>query len=193
MKSIAVFCGSSIGYNEVFKSKAIELGIAMAARKIDLVYGGAKVGLMGTIADAVLAAGGKVTGVLPAFLQTKELAHTGLTNLILVNTMHERKTKMNELCDGVLAMPGGFGTLEELFEMLTWAQLGLHKKPIAILNTGGFYDCLNLLAQTMVDNGFLKKQNKDMLLVDENIEAILDKMENYKAPEITKWLEPAVV
>ena len=193
MKSIAVFCGSSIGYNEVFKSKATELGIAMAARKIDLVYGGAKVGLMGTIADAVLAAGGKVTGVLPAFLQTKELAHTGLTNLILVNTMHERKTKMNELCDGVLAMPGGFGTLEELFEMLTWAQLGLHKKPIAILNTGGFYDCLNLLAQTMVDNGFLKKQNKDMLLVDENIETILDKMENYKAPEITKWLEPAVV
>ena len=193
MKSIAVFCGSSIGYNEVFKSKATELGIAMAARKIDLVYGGAKVGLMGTIADAVLAAGGKVTGVLPAFLQTKELAHTGLTNLILVNTMHERKTKMNELCDGVLAMPGGFGTLEELFEMLTWAQLGLHKKPIAILNTGGFYDCLNLLAQTMVDNGFLKKQNKDMLLVDENIETILDKMGNYEAPEITKWLEPAAV
>ena len=103
MKSIVVFCGSSIGYNEVFKSKAIELGIAMAARKIDLVYGGAKMGLMSTIADAVLAAGGKITGVLPAFLQTKELAHTGLTNLIFVDIMHERKTKMNELCNGVPA------------------------------------------------------------------------------------------
>lgn len=193
MKRLAVFCGSSIGYDNVFKNKTIELGIAMAARKIDLVYGGAKVGIMGTIADAVLAAGGKVTGVLPTFLQTKELAHQGLTQLILVDTMHERKTKMNELCDGVLALPGGFGTMEELFEMLTWGQLGLHKKPIGILNIGGFYDSLNLLTQTMVDNGFLKKLNRDMLLVDENIECILNKMENYKAPETTKWLEPATL
>ncbi len=193
MKRITIFCGSSTGNKAIFKNTTIELGKAMAQRKIDLVYGGAKVGIMGAIADAVLAAGGKAIGVLPKFLQEKELSHEGLTELILVETMHERKTKMNELCDGVLALPGGFGTMEELFEMLTWGQLGLHKKPVGILNIGGFYDSLNLLTQTMVDNGFLKSLNRDMLLADENINAILDKMENYKAPEVGKWLAPATV
>lgn len=193
MKRITVFCGSSMGNSEIFKNTTAELGKAMAQRNIDLVYGGAKVGLMGAIADAVLAAGGKVIGVLPNFLQAKELSHEGLTELILVETMHERKTKMNELCDGVLALPGGFGTMEELFEMLTWGQLGLHTKPVGILNIGGFYDSLNLLTQTMVDSGFLKPINRDMLLVDENIAAILDKMENYKAPDVEKWLINATV
>ena len=193
MKSITVFCGSSMGVKSIFKNKAIELGKALAQRKIALIYGGAKVGLMGTIADAVLAEGGKVTGVLPKFLQAKELAHEGLTELILVDSMHERKTTMNELCDGVLALPGGFGTLEELFEMLTWAQLGLHKKPVALLNVGGFYDHLNLLTQVMVDNAFLKASNRDMLLVDEHIDKLLTMMESYSPPDVVKWLTPPVV
>jgi uncharacterized protein (TIGR00730 family) len=193
MKSITVFCGSSMGGKTIFKNKAIELGKALAQRKIALVYGGAKVGLMGAIADAVLAEGGKVTGVLPRFLQAKELAHEGLTELILVDSMHERKTTMNELCDGVLALPGGFGTLEELFEMLTWAQLGLHKKPVALLNIGGFYDHLNLLTQVMVDNAFLKASNRDMLLVDEHVDKLLTMMESYSPPDVVKWLTPPVV
>jgi len=193
MKRITVFCGSSIGGKEIFKNKAIALGKALVQRKIDLVYGGAKVGLMGVIADAVLQEGGKVIGVLPRFLQAKELGHEGLTELILVNSMHERKTKMNELCDGALALPGGFGTLEELFEMLTWGQLGLHKKPVAILNIAGFYDNLDLLTQTMVNNGFLKAVNREMLLIDGNIDTILDKMENYKAPDVVKWLAPKIL
>lgn len=193
MKRITVFCGSSMGNKEVFKTKAIRLGKALVQRKIDLVYGGAKVGIMGVIADAVLQEGGKVTGVLPRFLQAKELAHEGLTDLILVDTMHERKTKMNELSDGMLALPGGFGTLEELFEILTWGQLGLHKKPVAILNINGFYDSLIQLIQVMVDNGFLKQLNREMLLTDENIDKILDKMENYEAPELLKWLDPDII
>ncbi|MEO6723580.1 MAG: TIGR00730 family Rossman fold protein [Ferruginibacter sp.] len=190
MKRITVFCGSSLGNKPAFKNKAIELGKAMVQRKIDLVYGGARVGIMGVIADAVLQEGGKVIGVLPRFLQAKELAHDGLTELVLVDTMHERKTKMTELCDGVLALPGGFGTLEELFEMLTWAQLGLHKKPVALLNIGGFYDSLNALTQTMVDYGFLKSSNRDMLLVSDKIENLLTMMEEYQAPEVVKWLSP---
>ncbi|MEJ7586376.1 MAG: TIGR00730 family Rossman fold protein [Ferruginibacter sp.] len=129
MKRITVFCGSGIGNKDVFKNAATALGKALVKRKIDLVYGGARVGLMGAIADAVLQEGGKVTGVLPRFLQAKEIAHEGLTELVLVDSMHERKMKMNELSDGVIALPGGFGTLEELFEMLTWGQLGLHKNP----------------------------------------------------------------
>jgi uncharacterized protein (TIGR00730 family) len=152
------------------------------------VYGGANVGLMGAVADGVMSAGGKAIGVLPIFLQSKELAHTSLTELILVDTMHERKTKMNDLCDGVLALPGGFGTLEELFEMLTWAQLGLHKKPIGILNTNGFYDALLVLIQTMVDKGFLKKSNQQMVLVSDDINELLDKMKKYQAPVVTKWI-----
>lgn len=191
MKRISVFCGSSMGNGEIFKNVTRKLGMAIAQRNIGLVYGGAKVGLMGEIADAVLAAGGNVIGVLPTFLLQKELAHEGLTELILVDTMHERKTKMNELCDGVLALPGGFGTMEELFEMLTWGQLGLHKKPVGILNIGGFYDSLNLLTNTMVDFGFLKPANRDMLLVDDSIEDLLDRMEQYKAPEVGKWLTPS--
>ncbi|MCW3089583.1 MAG: family protein YvdD [Ferruginibacter sp.] len=193
MKRLSIFCGSSLGNKTNFKTTATQLGRAMAKRKIDLVYGGANVGLMGAIADSVLAAGGRAIGVLPAFLQEKELAHEGLTELILVETMHERKTKMNELCDGVLALPGGFGTLEELFEMLTWGQLGLHKKPIGILNIDGFYNNLNLLIRTMVDNGFLKAIHRDMLIIDENIETILDRMANYKAPVVDKWLVPEMV
>lgn len=188
MKRITVFCGSSMGTDEIFQSQATLLGQTLAKQNIELVYGGANIGLMGAVADGVLSEGGKVIGVIPFFLQSKELAHTNLTELIVVDTMHDRKTKMDELCDGVIAMPGGFGTLEELFEMLTWAQLGLHKKPIGILNTNGFYDALIVLIQTMVDKGFLKTVNQEMLLVSDTIAELLDKMKNYEAPTVGKWI-----
>ena len=188
MKRITVFCGSSFGVDPIYQEKATALGNALAKRNIELVYGGANVGLMGAVADGVLNEGGKVIGVLPLFLQSKEIAHAGLSELILVETMHERKTKMNELSDGVIALPGGFGTMEEFFEMLTWAQLGLHKKPIAILNIDGFYDSLKALTQVMVDKGFLKPVNQEMLLVSDNIEELLTNMSEYTAPEVGKWI-----
>jgi len=193
MKRITVFCGSSFGTEDIYRSQAMALGKSLAQKGIELVYGGANVGLMGTIADGVLSEGGRVTGVLPHFLQSKEIAHEGLTELILVDSMHERKTKMNDLCDGVIALPGGFGTLEEFFEMLTWAQLGLHKKPIAVLNIDGFYDALNVLIQVMVDKGFLKAVNQEMLLVSDNIDELLTKMSEYVAPEVGKWISKKMV
>lgn len=193
MKRVTVFCGSSIGTDDIYKSKATLLGQLLAKHNLELVYGGAHVGLMGAVADAVLNNGGKAIGVLPIFLKTKEIAHEHLTQLILVETMHERKTKMNDLCDGVIALPGGFGTLEEFFEMLTWAQLGLHKKPIAILNIDGFYDPLISLLQTMVDKGFLKEVNQQMLLISNNVDELLDKMENYVAPTVGKWINKETV
>ena len=188
MKRITVFCGSSSGTEEIYTSQATLLGQTLAKRNIELVYGGANVGLMGAVADGVLNAGGKVIGVLPDFLRSKEIAHRQLTELILVDTMHERKTKMNDLSDGVIALPGGFGTLDELFEMLTWGQLGLHKKPIGILNVDGFYDALIVFIQTTVDKGFLKPANQQMLLVSDSIDDLLDKMENYVAPTVGKWI-----
>ena len=188
MKRITVFCGSSAGSDGTLMEQATLLGQTLAKQKIELVYGGSNVGLMTAVADGALGAGGIVIGVLPDFLRAKEVAHLGLTELLIVESMHERKMKMNELCDGVIALPGGFGTLEELFEMLTWAQLGLHKKPIAILNINGFYDALIMLLNNMVDNGFLKSVNKEMLLVSSDIEDLLHKMKNYVAPTIEKWI-----
>jgi uncharacterized protein (TIGR00730 family) len=188
MKSITVFCGSSFGSDDVFKEQATLLGQTLAKQNIQLIYGGADVGLMGAVADGALNSGGKVIGVLPHFLQSKEIAHKQLTELILVETMHERKTKMNDLCDGVIVLPGGYGTLEEFFEMITWAQLGLHKKPIAILNIDGFYDDLIKLVQTMVDKGFLKQINREMLLISDTINELLEMMRNYKAPTVGKWI-----
>jgi uncharacterized protein (TIGR00730 family) len=189
MKRITVFCGSSFGNEAIYKEQATLLGQALAKQNIELVYGGANVGLMGAVADGVLNEGGKVIGVLPDFLRSKEIAHLGLTELILVESMHERKTKMNDLCDGVIALPGGFGTIEELFEMVTWAQLGLHKKPIAILNINGFYNSLIELTHIMVEKGFLKNVNQEMLLVSDTIDDLLDKMKNYVAPTVGKWID----
>ena len=188
MNRISVFCGSNLGTEEVYKSQAILLGQTLAKRNIELVYGGTKVGLMGAVANGALNNGGKVIGVLPKFLKSEEIIHEHLTELILVESMQERKTKMNELCDGVIALPGGFGTLEEFFEMLAWGQLGLHKKPIAILNIDRFYESLNILLQTMVDKGFLKEENQQMLLISDNIDELLDKMNNYIAPTVGKWI-----
>ena len=189
MKAIAVFCGSSTGNNENYKKQAILLGQMMSKKNIDLVYGGAKVGLMGAIAEAVLNEGGKVIGVLPRFLQSKEIAHDQLTQLILVENMHERKTRMHEMSDGVIALPGGFGTMEELFEMLTWSQLGLHENPIGILNIDGFYDALISLLDNMVEKGLLKQKNLEMLLIDDTIDSLLSQMEQYVAPYVPKWID----
>ncbi|MEN2413541.1 LOG family protein [Flavobacterium mesophilum] len=189
MKNITVFCGSSFGTDEIFREQAELLGKTLSKQNIGLVYGGANVGLMGAVADGALSENGTVIGVLPNFLRSKEIAHLGLTELIVVESMHERKTKMNDLCDGVIALPGGFGTLEELFEMLTWSQLGLHKKPIAILNVNGFYDSLIQLTETMVEKGLLKNANQKMLLVSDNIDDLLEKMKNYMPPTVGKWID----
>ena len=189
MKRITVFCGSSFGTDKVFEEQAYLVGKTLAKESIELVYGGAKVGLMGAVANGVLENNGTVIGVLPTFLKKVEIAHDNVTELILVETMHQRKTKMDELSDGTIALPGGFGTLEEFFEMLTWAQLGLHKKPVALLNINGFYNDLLHFIQNMVDKGFLKQTNRDMLLVSDNIEDLLHQMKNYQAPSVGKWIK----
>ena len=189
MKSITVFCGSSAGTESNYKSQAYLLGEKLAKKGITLVYGGAKIGLMGAVADGVLAMNGKVIGVLPRFLSSKEIAHDQLTEMILCDTMHQRKTKMNELCDGIIALPGGFGTLEELFETLTWAQLGLHKKPIGLLNVDGFYDDLVALIKNMVDKGLLKANNQELLLIENSIDELLAKMESYIPPALEQWIK----
>ncbi|OIP00047.1 MAG: Rossman fold protein, TIGR00730 family [Bacteroidetes bacterium CG2_30_32_10] len=188
MKRITVFCGSSSGFSEIYKTKAFQLGQTLAKHNIEMVYGGACVGLMGAVADGVLKEGGKVIGVIPSFLKTKEIAHTHLTELITVNSMHERKIKMHELSDGVIALPGGYGTMDELFEMLTWGQLGLHKKPIGVYNMNNFYESLFQHIQTMVEHGFLKDINRKMLLLSDDIENLLSQMNNYKASECSKWI-----
>lgn len=189
MKSITVFCGSSFGNDGIFEAQARALGQTLARQGIHLVYGGAKVGLMGAVADGALEAGGKVFGVLPNFLRTKEIGHEGLTQLYLVESMHERKTKMHDLCDGVIALPGGFGTMEEFFEMLTWSQLGLHKKPIGLLNVDGFYDPLLTMVESMVEKGFLKEIYRKMLLASGDIDDLLNQMRAYVAPAVGKWIE----
>lgn len=193
MNSIAIFCGSSAGNNIIYRDQAAVLGQSLARRSIRIVYGGAKVGLMGVVADSALAAGGDVIGVLPGFLKSKEIAHTGLTELISVESMHERKTKMHELCDGIIALPGGYGTLEELFEIITWAQLGLHHKPVGVFNIDGFYDHLIALLRGMMSNGFLKEVNFKMLLVSSDIEELLSLMANYRPPMVGKWISEAEV
>jgi uncharacterized protein (TIGR00730 family) len=186
MKRITVFCGASIGAEPIFERKAKLLGQTLAKQGIGLVYGGANIGLMGAIADGALQENGEVIGVLPDFLKSREIAHEGLTSLIIVDSMHERKAKMNELCDGVIALSGGFGTLEELFEMLTWGQLGLHQKPIGVLNINGYYDALITLLDTMVQKGFLKVPHKQMILISDNMDDLLQKMKSYNAPSIVK-------
>jgi uncharacterized protein (TIGR00730 family) len=187
-KSIVVFCASSPGFDAVWMQKAYGVGEYLASQNITLVYGGGRVGLMGAVADGALVSNGKVVGVIPHFLNSKEIGHTGVTQLIAVENMHERKTKMNELSEAIIALPGGYGTLEEMFEMITWAQLGLHQKPVGLLNINGFYDHLIAFVRNMVEVGLLNKQNQDMLLVAVNIEELIQKMENYIAPNVPKWL-----
>jgi uncharacterized protein (TIGR00730 family) len=188
MKSIVVFCGSAEGISPVYKDQAFELGRTIAAEGMRLVYGGAKVGIMGALADGALQNGGEVTGVLPFFLQTKEVAHEGVTEMIITENMHERKLKMHELSDAIITLPGGWGTMEEMFEMLTWAQLGLHEKPIGILNTNGYYDHLLALCKQMVLEGFLKEELLEMLIVSDAISELLSKMHGYKPLHVPKWI-----
>lgn len=189
LNSIVIFCASSYGNTAVYREQAAYVGKFFAERGIQLVYGGGKVGLMGAVANAALDAGGSVIGVIPHFLNSKEREHTGVTKLITVETMHDRKRIMNEYADGVIALPGGFGTLEELFEMITWAQLGLHKKPVGLLNTNGFYTHLIKFIDHMVDEGLLRPENRAMLLIGETIEELLGKMENYEPTTVTKWIK----
>jgi uncharacterized protein (TIGR00730 family) len=181
IKRIAVFCGASAGNNPVYTEVADYMGKLFAQQNIELVYGGGKVGLMGVIADAVMKSGGKVIGVIPDFLYDMEVGHNEITELIKVKSMHERKWKMHELSDAVITLPGGFGTMEEVFEMLTWAQLKLHSKPIGILNTNGFYDGLLHQADHMMKEGFLRPAFREMLIgsksADELLRLILESKE----------------
>jgi len=188
MKNIVVFCGSADGYNESYREAAYELGKTLALRHIGVIYGGAKVGSMGALAEGALEHGGKVIGVIPSFLKTKEIAHEGLTELITVDTMHDRKLKMYELGDGFITLPGGWGTMEEMFEMLTWGQLGLHTKPVGLLNVNGYYDALKALFDNMVQEGFLNEFVNALLLTSGNIDDLLLQMREYVAPEAPKWI-----
>lgn len=188
MKKITVFCGSSSGTETVLMEQATLLGATLAKQNIGLVYGGADIGLMGAVANGALKENGHVIGILPKFLKTKEVAHYNLSELIIVESMHERKMKMNDLCDGVITLPGGLGTLEEFFEMMTWAQLGLHKKPIGLLNVGGYYDNLINMLKTMANKGFMKPTDNDLVIVSNNVDELLDKMKDYKAPPTIQWV-----
>jgi len=174
MKKICVYCGSNDGARPEYKQAAAALGCAMLEKGLDLVYGGASVGLMGKVADTVIEGGGRVTGVIPESLVNREISHTGLTELVVVGSMHERKSMMADLSDGFIALPGGIGTMEELFEMLTWSQLEFHNKPCALLNVVGYYDHLNAFMQQGVNQGFIKKETDAKLIIKEDPKALLD-------------------
>ncbi len=189
LTSIAVFCGSSEGNDTTIISQATILGETLAQQGITLIYGAAKIGVMGKVAHGALSHNGKVIGVIPEFLKKKEVVHLGLHKLISTVNMHERKLKMHELSDGFIALPGGLGTLEELFEIVTWAQLGLHDKPIGLLNINGFYNDLIEMLETMVVKGFLKMKNLELLILDDNIDSLLVKMRHFKPSRVPKWLK----
>ncbi|MCB9231322.1 MAG: TIGR00730 family Rossman fold protein [Bacteroidia bacterium] len=189
MKNICVFCGSNVGTDPNFEKAARELGALIAQSGRGLVYGGGAVGLMGVVANAVMQHGGRVIGVIPDFLNQKEIGHKGLTELIEVKSMHERKLKMAELADGFIALPGGIGTLEELAEVFTWAQLGIHDNPVALLNVNGFYDPLVQMLQVMVERRFLNELTYNMLIESDSPADLLTKMESYQAPQVYKWLD----
>ena len=188
LSRITVFCGSSNGSEKIFTETAFALGQKLADQKIVVVYGGASIGVMGAVADGCLKNNGQVIGIIPKFLSTKEIAHYNLTELITAETMHERKLKMHDLADGFIILPGGIGTLEEFFEILTWAQLGLHKKPIAVLNTANYYKDLLEFIQNMADKGFLKTIHKQLILVSENADDLLEKMRSYQAPDLGQFI-----
>ena len=189
MQSVCVFCGSSSGTDPAYVDAATALGQLLAAQGLTLVYGGACVGLMGAVADAVLAAGGKAIGVLPDFLRRKELAHPRLTELHVVSSMHERKARMAELSDGFIAMPGGMGTLDEFCEIITWAQLGLHEKPCGLLNIQEYYTPLLQFVDRMVDEGFLKEKQKGLVLSSDTPEGLLAAMRAFEPIRVQKWVD----
>tara|TARA_R110002051_G_scaffold325834_1_gene431889 strand:+ start:47982 stop:48560 length:579 start_codon:yes stop_codon:yes gene_type:complete len=187
---ICVFCGSSAGNQPVYIEAAQQLGTALAKAGIGLVYGGAQVGLMGAVADAALAAGGEVIGVIPRHLVERELAHEGLTELREVGSMHERKAMMADLSDGFIALPGGVGTFEELFEIWTWGQLGHHLKPCALFNASGYYDKLIAFLDHAMNEGFMRQAHREMLIVSPDVDSVLAKIHAYEAPKVAKWMGP---
>ena len=190
MKSVAVYCGSATGTNPAYQRQAEEMGRLLAQRGLTLVYGGGRVGLMGVVADSVLAHGGQVVGVIPDFMMGKEIEHRGLTELHIVSSMHERKLLMAERAEGFVAMPGGYGTLEELFEVLTWGQLGLHPKPIGVLNVQGYYDHLLRALDHMANEGLLRRENRQQLLSQPDPASLLDALAAYVPIPVEKWLRP---
>lgn len=189
MKSVCVFCGSAAGVNPLYAEAARALGGELAARQLALVYGGGRVGLMGQVASAALAAGGAVVGVIPHSLALKEIAQEDCTELIVVNTMHERKALMADRAGAFVALPGGYGTCDELFEILTWAQLGIHAKPVALLNVNGFFTPLLAWLDHIVREGLLKQKHRDLLLVADTVPALLDALTTWTPPAAeTKWV-----
>jgi len=189
MNAICVFCGANFNGDEQLKAAIDQLAELMVERNISLVFGGGKVGVMGLIADAVLNRGGKAIGVIPGFLMNKEVGHKGLTEMHVVENMHQRKQLMNELCDGIITLPGGFGTLEEFFEVLTWLQLGLHNKPIGLLNVNGFYDFLLKQMDVMVANRFLKPANRKLVLSSNNPQELINMLGNFNAQPDEVWFK----
>ncbi|WP_375419366.1 TIGR00730 family Rossman fold protein [uncultured Hymenobacter sp.] len=190
MNSVAVYCASSIGANDRYRQQAELMGQTLAEAGLTLVYGGGRVGLMGAVADSALRYGGRVIGVIPSFLVEKEVEHRGLTELHVVESMHERKLLMADLAEGFVAMPGGFGTLEELFEVLTWGQLGLHQKPMGVLNVAGYYDHLLRALDHMAAEALLRPENRAQLLEDTTPAGLLAQMRAYRPVPVEKWLTP---
>jgi uncharacterized protein (TIGR00730 family) len=189
---VCVFAGSSSGARREFRAAAGELGSALARRRIDVVFGGGQVGLMGVLADAVLAGNGHVTGVIPEALVAREIAHGGLSDLRIVGSMHERKALMADLSDAFVALPGGWGTLEEFFEVLTWAQLGLHRKPCLLLNVAGYFDGLLSFLDHAIDQQFVRPENGALVLVADSIDAVFEQLDRYQPPTaVEKWLDRA--
>jgi len=188
MRSLCVFCGSSPGGRPAYRAAARQLGAVLAARRLRLVYGGARVGLMREVADAAIEAGGEVVGVIPEALRAREVAHTGLSDLRIVGSMHERKALMADLSDGFLAIPGGAGTLEEFFEVWTWAQLGIHHKPCGLLNVAGYFDGLLAFLDQAVGEEFLRREHRAMVLVDDDPGRLLDRYAGYRPPDVEKWI-----
>jgi uncharacterized protein (TIGR00730 family) len=191
MKRVCVFAGSSAGTRDEYQDAARALGRTLAERGIGLVYGGARVGLMGIIADATLTAGGEAIGVIPAALVAREIAHEGLTDLRIVSSMHERKALMADLSDAFIAVPGGWGTLEEFFEVLTWAQLGLHRKPCGLMNVLGYFDGLLSFLEHAVREGFLRREYASTIAVGASPAALLDRLGSYAPPAVEKWIDRA--
>jgi uncharacterized protein (TIGR00730 family) len=189
MKRICLFAGSSPGFQHEYRVAAEELGRTLAERQLGLVYGGARVGLMGVVANAVLASGGEVTGVIPAALVAKEVAHDGLADLRVVASMHERKALMAELADAFIALPGGWGTLDEFFEILTWGQLGLHRKPCGLLNVHGYFDRLLSFVEHSIEEGFVRREHGAMILVSTFPADLLDLLATDRPPVVEKWIE----
>ncbi len=188
MQTICVYCGSNFGDRPEYRAAASELGTELGRRGLGLVYGGGAVGLMGAVADAALAAGARAVGVIPRALASKEIAHQGLTELHVVASMHERKLKMAQLADAFIALPGGYGTLEEFFEAITWAQLGFHARPVAILNVLGYYEGLLQFLDHAVQSRFLKAENRELFFVETRIPQLLDRLAIFQPPQVKKWI-----